>query len=44
MLGPGKVVRVADGETDKGRDGELLSNRAQKLAPRGMILLEWMGA
>ena len=32
---------VADGETDKGRDGEYFSARARKLAPRGMVLVEW---
>jgi hypothetical protein len=36
-----KVVRVADGESDKSRDGKPLSNRAVKLAPRGMVLVEW---
>eukprot|EP00966_Prymnesium_polylepis_P311889 7206766-Prymnesium_polylepis.1 len=38
---PATVVRIADGETDKGRDGQALSDRAVKLAPRGMVLLEW---
>ena len=41
MWCPCKVLRVADGETDKGRDGKPLSQRAVKLAPRGMVLLEW---
>jgi hypothetical protein len=41
MWCPAKVVRIADGETDKGRDGQHLSDRAQKLAPRGMVLLKW---
>ena len=35
------VKAVADGETDKGRDGEYFSARARKLAPRGMVLVEW---
>ena len=35
------VKRVADGETDKGRDGEYFSALARKLAPRGMVLVEW---
>ena len=41
MWCPARVVRIADGENDKGRDGELLSSKARKLAPRGMVLLEW---
>ena len=41
MWCPAKVKRVADGEKDKGRDGQPLSRRAQKLAPRGMVLVEW---
>ena len=41
MWCPAKIVRIADGETDKGRDGQPFSNRALKLAPRGMILMEW---
>ena len=41
MWCPCKVLRVADGETDKGRDGKSLSSQARKLAPRGMVLLEW---
>mmetsp|Transcript_26922 Transcript_26922/g.66656 ORF Transcript_26922/g.66656 Transcript_26922/m.66656 type:complete len:186 (+) Transcript_26922:314-871(+) len=38
---PCTVVKIADGATDNGRDGQLLSKRAQKLAPRGMVLIEW---
>lgn len=34
-------MRIADGATDRGRDGQLLSDRAKKLAPRGMVLVEW---
>ena len=41
MWCPAKVLRVADGDKDKGRDGKPLSERATKLAPRGMVLLEW---
>ena len=41
MWCPAKVKRVADGEKDKGRDGQPLSQRAQKLASRGMVLVEW---
>ena len=41
MWCPCKVLRVADGEIDKGRDGMPLSSLARKLAPRGMVLLEW---
>ena len=41
MWCPAKVKRVADGETDKGRDGKPLSAQARKLAPRGMVLVEW---
>jgi hypothetical protein len=41
MWCPAKVVRVADGESDKGMDGKPLSERAIKLAPRGMVLVEW---
>ena len=41
MWCPCKVVRVADGQTDKGRDAQPFSNRAIKLAPRGMVLVEW---
>ena len=41
MWCPAKVLRVADGNNDKGRDGKPLSERATKLAPRGMVLLEW---
>ena len=36
-----RIVRIADGENDKGRDGQPLNGRAKKLAPRGMVLLEW---
>ena len=35
------MLRTADGETDKGRDGQPLSQQAKKLAPRGMVLVEW---
>lgn len=38
---PCKVLKIADGSTDKGRDGQLLSARARVLAPRGMVLVEW---
>ena len=38
MWCPAKVLRVADGDTDKGRDGKSLTERATKLAPRGMVL------
>ena len=41
MWCPCKVLRTADGEKDKGRDGQTLSLQARKLAPRGMVLLEW---
>ena len=41
MWCPCKVLRVADGNTDKGMDGKPLSSQARKLAPRGMVLLEW---
>ena len=41
MWCPCVVKRVADGETDKGRDGQYFSARAKKLAPRGMVLVEW---
>ena len=41
MWCPCKVLRVADGDTDKGRDGQALSAGARKLAPRGMVLVEW---
>ena len=41
MWCPAKVLRIADGDNDKGRDGKPLSERATKLAPRGMVLLEW---
>ena len=41
MWCPCKVLRTADGETDKGMDGKPLSQQAKKLAPRGMVLLEW---
>jgi hypothetical protein len=41
MWCPAKVVRIADGETDKGMDNKPLSDRAIKLAPRGMVLVEW---
>lgn len=36
-----KVLRVADGETDRGSDGKEFNTRARALAPRGMVLLEW---
>jgi hypothetical protein len=35
------VIRIADGATDKGRDGQLLNANARKLAPQGMVLVEW---
>lgn len=35
------MIKLADGSTDKGRDGQLFSTRAKKLAPRGMLLVEW---
>jgi hypothetical protein len=38
---PCSVIRIADGATDKGRDGQLLSVNARKLAPAGMMLVEW---
>ena len=38
---PAKVVRVADGMTDKGADGKQLSKWARTIAPRGMLLVEW---
>ena len=41
MWCPCKVMRVADGDTDKGRNGQPLSAGARKLAPRGMVLVEW---
>ena len=41
MWCPCKVLRVADGENDKGMDGKPLSSAARKLAPRGMVLIEW---
>eukprot|EP00966_Prymnesium_polylepis_P098484 2280399-Prymnesium_polylepis.1 len=41
MWCPCKVVCVADGDTDKGRDGQPLNASARKLAPRGMVLIEW---
>ena len=41
MWCPCKVIRVADGEVDKGMDGKPLSTAARKLAPRGMVLVEW---
>ena len=41
MWCPCKVLRTADGETDKGSDGKHLSQQARKLAPRGMVLLEF---
>eukprot|EP00966_Prymnesium_polylepis_P179879 4164775-Prymnesium_polylepis.1 len=41
MWCPAKVVRIADGETDKGRGGQKLSAAAVKIAPRGMVLVEW---
>ena len=41
MWCPGKILRIADGTTDKGMDGKPLSDRAIKLAPRGMVLMEW---
>ena len=41
MWCPCKVTRVADGEMDKGTDGKPLSSAARKLAPRGMVLVEW---
>ena len=34
-------MRVADGETDKGRDGQYFSDNARAIAPRGMVLVEW---
>ena len=41
MWCPCKVLKIADGETDKGRDGQYFSERARALAPRGMALVEW---
>ena len=38
MWCPCKVVRTADGATDKGRDGQPLSSLARKLAPAGRDL------
>ena len=35
------MIRIADGLSDKGRDGQLFSKNAIKLAPRGMVLVEW---
>ena len=41
MWCPAKIMRVADGEADKGRDGQPLTSAARALAPRGMVLVEW---
>ena len=41
MWCPCVVKRIADGETDKGRDAHYFSAAARKLAPRGMALIEW---
>ena len=44
MWCPCKVLRVADGKTDKGQHGQqdkTESNRAQKLTPAGALLVEW---
>ena len=41
MWCPCKVLKIADGETDKGRDGHYFSERARALVPRGMALVEW---
>lgn len=38
---PCKVVRVADGETDKGSNNYQLSANARAIAPRGLTLVEW---
>eukprot|EP00966_Prymnesium_polylepis_P280421 6479323-Prymnesium_polylepis.1 len=38
---PCTIIRIADGTTDKGRDGQLLSTQAKKLPPAGMLLVEW---
>ena len=41
MWCPCTVIRTADGEADRGRDGQYFSAAARKLAPRGMVLLEF---
>ena len=41
MWCPCKVVRVADGETDKGTNNSRLTSACRTLAPRGMLLVEW---
>ena len=38
---PCKVVRIADGETDKGSNNKAFSDHARAIAPRGMMLVEW---
>ena len=38
---PCKVVRIADGETDKGTNNRAFSENASAIAPRGMVLVEW---
>ena len=35
------MLKIAAGETDKGRDGQYFGERARALAPRGMALVEW---
>jgi hypothetical protein len=41
MWCPCKVLRVADGESDKGSHGKGESSRASKLLPAGALLVEW---
>jgi hypothetical protein len=41
MWCPCKVLRVADGESDKGSHGKGESSRARKLLPAGALLVEW---
>ena len=38
---PCKVVRIADGATDKGANNKAFSQNARAIAPRGMLLVEW---
>ena len=41
MWCPCKVVRLADGSTDKGRHGNTTSSQARKILPAGALLVEW---
>ena len=41
MWCPCKVLRVADGESDKGSHGKAESGRARNLLPAGALLVEW---